>query len=247
MKISVCIGTYNGEKFLLKQLESILYQLSADDEVIVVDDCSKDRTIEILKSIKDDRIKIFINDKNRGHVYSFGRSISLANHDVIFMADQDDVWIAGRVELMKKELLSGKGLLVSSNSGFIDVNGNPLEYYLDGVHSVDSDNYLKNILAIFTGKTNYYGCAMAFSKRLNEVILPIPEYVESHDLWIAMAGNLLKANVHLDEETFNRRIHGNNASIVNRGLFAKLRSRWIFAKSLFEISVRIRRSKLLVD
>lgn len=245
--VSICIATYNGEKYLKEQMDSILEQVSSGDEVIVVDDCSTDNTLLILKQYGDTRIKIFKNDVNKGHVYSFGRSISLANNEVIFMADQDDVWIAGRVELMKKELLSGKGLLVSSNSGFMDVNGNPLEYYLDGVHSVDSDKYFKNILAIFTGKTNYYGCAMAFSKRLNEVILPIPEYVESHDLWIAMAGNLLRANLHLDEETFNRRIHGNNASIVNRSLFSKLRSRWIFAKSLFEISVRIRRSKLLVD
>ncbi|WP_421945875.1 glycosyltransferase [Pedobacter sp.] len=243
MKVSVCIATYNGEKYLKEQIDSILAQISLDDEVIIVDDCSSDSSIEILEGYKDSRIKIFKNKINRSHVYSFGKAISLANNELVFMSDQDDLWVKGRLDLMKTALLESGKLMLSSNSAFIDEKGAPKDFYLDGVKSEDSSRFNKNILAIFAGKTNYYGCAMAYRKELNQIILPIPDYVESHDLWIAMAGNLLKSNLHIDTQTLFRRIHGNNASVLSRTLKEKLYSRLIFARSYFEITSRIKKQK----
>jgi glycosyltransferase involved in cell wall biosynthesis len=235
------MATFNGENYVSKQMASILMQLSPQDEVIVIDDCSTDQTLKILESFNDLRIKIYTNDVNKSHVYSFARSISLANNDIIFMADQDDIWMDNRIDLMKHKLIETGRLMISSNSDFIDMDGNKIDFHIDGVDSKDSSRYLKNILAIFAGKTNYYGCAMAFHKKLKDVILPIPKYVESHDLWIAMAGNLVKANLHLDERTIDRRIHGNNASVINRGIYSKIRSRVVFVRSLLDLFIRIRR------
>lgn len=234
------MATYNGEKYLVEQINSILEQLSSSDELVILDDCSIDNTIKILEQYQDPRIKIFKNKDNMSHVYSFGKVVSLGSNEIIFMADQDDLWVKGRLDLMKNKLIKSGKLMLTSNSHFIDGKGQKIDFYLDGVSSQDSNRFNKNILAIFAGKTNYYGCAMVFRKELNEIILPIPDYVESHDLWIAMAGNLLKSNIHLDEKTLLRRIHGNNASIVSRSLKKKIYSRLIFVKSYFDLKRRIK-------
>jgi glycosyltransferase involved in cell wall biosynthesis len=238
MNISVCLATYNGAKYIEIQLHSILRQLSVSDEVIILDDFSKDNTLDLVRNFEDKRIKVFKNEINRGHVYSFGKAIELASNELIFMCDQDDIWLDRRLEFMKGSLLKSKALLISTNSNFIDSDGNIIDYSLDGVNSISSDKHFKNILDIFVGKTNYVGCAMAFKKELNKLILPIPSYVESHDLWIAMAANIIKANLHLDEQTLSRRIHGNNASIVKRKLLPKLWSRIVFLISVFQLYYR---------
>jgi len=238
MNISICLATYNGAEYIAQQLTSILKQLEVSDEVIVLDDCSKDNTLDIVRSFNDDRIKIFSNEKNRGHVYSFGHVVGLANNDIIFMSDQDDIWIDGRIKLMKDELLESKALLVSTNSDFIDSKGNKIDFTLDGVSAESSQKYFSNIIDIFVGKTNYVGCAMAFKKELRNLILPMPSYVESHDLWIAMGANIIKSNLHLDEPTLYRRIHGNNASIIKRKLGPKLWSRVIFSISMIQLYFR---------
>jgi len=238
MNISVCIASYNGEKYIKTQLNSIINQLEINDEIIIVDDCSTDKTIEIIESIMDYRITVFKNNFNMGHVYSFNRAIELSSNDIVFMSDQDDIWKNGRVLLMKKNLLDSKSLLLSSNSEFINSEGVNLDYNTNGVNEIYSTNYFNNIIDIFFGKTNYYGCLMVFKKELKKIILPIPGFVESHDLWIAMAANLLSSNTHCNDITLSRRIHQNNASIVNRNIFLKLKSRWIFLISLFVLLFR---------
>jgi len=239
MSISVCMATYNGEKYIHDQITSILAQLKYDDEVIVVDDCSNDKTVEMLRNMKDNRINIYFNDRNMGHVYSFGHAISKANNETVFMADQDDVWNDGRVAIMMKILIETESLLVSTNTEFMDMTGTKMNFPVEELKAGDSCRHLKNILSIFTGKTGYYGCAMAFRKRMTHLILPIPNFVESHDLWIALASNLFGSNAHLEEKTLKRRVHEKNASIVKRSYYKKIYSRWIFILSGIVLIKRI--------
>ena len=238
MNISVCIATYNGGKYIESQLNSIVDQLEINDEVIIVDDCSKDNTIKIIESFNDSRIKVFKNNINKGHVYSFSRAVELSSKDIIFMSDQDDIWRENRVLLMKDKLLKFNALLLSSNSEFINSEGFNLDYYIDGVKEINSTNYLNNIFEIFLGKTNYYGCLMAFKSELKEFILPLPSFVESHDLWIAMAANLLNSNIHCNDITLSRRIHETNASVGKRNIVLKLKSRYVFFISFFVLLYR---------
>jgi glycosyltransferase involved in cell wall biosynthesis len=240
MSTSVCMATYNGEKYVVRQLQSILDQLSTGDEVIVVDDCSTDGTVEAVNSLRDPRVAVHINDRNRREVYSFGRAISLARHQDIFLSDQDDIWLRGRVALITSALRSA--LLATTNFDWIDEDERPLQVLHDGVLPQDSNRHFKNIADIFLGKTNYFGCAMAFRRELISLILPIPDYVESHDWWVAMAANIAGSNVHLGEKTFWKRRHGNNATstISSRSLALKLRARAIFARSLLDLLKRRR-------
>jgi glycosyltransferase involved in cell wall biosynthesis len=244
---SVCIATYNGEKFIGRQIESILEQLSGDDEVIIVDDCSRDRTTDVVSGFNDARIKIFSNDRNRREVFSFGRAIELCKGDTVFLADQDDIWLPGRVAIMEDALARSGALLVTTNFDSIDEEDRhiPLSYY--GVHSGGSRHYLRNIRDIFMGRMNYFGCAMAMRRELIPVVAPIPAYVESHDLWIALAANLFRSSVHLDEKTLLKRRHQTNVSglVSNRKLYMKLRARMIFLQSLVDLSRR--RGKLAIS
>jgi len=244
IRISVCMATYNGAKYLQEQVASILEQLGPHDELVVVDDDSRDETVEMLRQFADPRIVVYPNDRNRGHVYSFSRVLSLARNDLIVMTDQDDIWIEGRLERMKRALLDSGRLLVSSNSAFIDSTGQPTGYDCEGVRAELSARHVANIVSIFVGRRRYYGCAMAMHRRLNDLILPMPAYVESHDLWIAVAANMAGSNLHMEENTLLRRLHGHNASVLKRPLRAKLWSRVIFLLSFIDIAARIARNAL---
>ncbi len=244
MSISVCIATYNGEKYLSRQLQSILEQLANGDEVVVVDDCSNDETVEVVNRFDDHRISVHVNDRNRGEVFSFSRAILLANNDFVFLSDQDDIWKPGRVSLMQQCLVESGAQVVTSNFGWVNSNEELIDVSYDGVASCDSKKHFNNIAGIFVGKTNYFGCAMAFRRDFVHLIAPIPAFVESHDLWIALASNLYGSNVHLDAKTLLKRRHDNNATstVSTRSLYRKLRSRVIFAMSLILLFVRQRRS-----
>ena len=241
MAISVCMATYNGEMFIEKQIVSILSELHEIDEVIVVDDCSSDGTLAKLEKFNDNRIKIHKNINNIGPTASFDKAISLARNDFVFLSDQDDIWTPGRVDLMIRYLEASEAMLLTSNFTWIDDNEISAIIEFDGVSANQSNNYVKNIIDIFIGKTNYFGCAMLFRKELIKIISPIPSCVESHDLYIAMAANIMKANCHIDEETFLKRKHKTNvtSTVSDRPLVKKLHSRLIFFISGLVIFKRI--------
>jgi len=244
MSVSVCMATYNGERFIYEQLDSIIKQLTSKDEIIIVDDCSTDETIKIIERFNYDNLLIYENDKNEGVNYSFGRAISKATKDIIFLSDQDDIWTGGRVKKMLERINQSGCALISSNFHSIDDQGLDFEFLVDGAHPINSNKHLKNIIDIFIGKTNYYGCAMAFKKEIVSLICPIPSYVESHDLWVALVGNLIKSNLHIDDVSLLKRAHDNNATETNRKLFQKLWSRVIFLRSILEIKFRIMLKKI---
>lgn len=242
MRVSVCLASYNGAPFIARQLASILSELRSEDEVIIVDDSSSDSTVEVAQQVGDPRVSIYVNGENRGEVYSFNRAMSLAKGDVLFLSDQDDIWIPGRVGLMTRRLLESGADVVSSNFDWMDTNENPIDIEYDGVEARHGSRHLRNIVDIFVGRTNYFGCAMAFRRSFLPVISPIPSFVESHDLWIALASNLARSNVHLDDRTLRKRKHAANATSTksNRPVWRRLRSRWVFGRSLVELRGRLR-------
>jgi glycosyltransferase involved in cell wall biosynthesis len=241
MNISVCLATYNGEKYVLEQIKSVLPQLADGDELIVVDDGSKDKTIDLIHQLNSSYIKVYINEKNLGHVKTFEKLLALATNELIFMCDQDDIWKENKIQIFKDYFSKSNVILISDNSYFIDKNGNEIEFDMVKLSEKDSEEYSKNIFDIYKGRAGYYGCAMGIRKDLLKTVLPIPAYVESHDLWIAMAANLLKSNLHIDNKTFYRRIHGENDSLKKRKLSEKLYSRYIFVRSQLELEKRIKK------
>lgn len=244
MKISVCMATFNGEQYVCEQINSIICELGFEDEIVVVDDCSSDSTVNIIRSMNEPRLKLFLNSSNMGHVYSFERAMGLARNEIILLADQDDVWKVGRVRLLvDKLLISGKSL-ISSNFDLMDATGTEMIAPQRFLKVLDSSKHLRNILGLFLGKRQYYGCTMAFRKELLDLILPIPTFVEAHDIWIALASNVLGSNIHAEEKTLTRRIHKNNITPRARRTFSLvIKSRLIFTLSLvvlFSRAIKLR-------
>lgn len=238
------MATYNGGRFVQEQLESILVQLADDDEVIVVDDCSSDDTIEIVESLGDPRIKVFRNKRNLGVNGNFAKAIGLATGELIFMSDQDDVWTEGRLAYMCEPFRSPGINVVAANYSLIDADGNRLPGSMAPDLESDFDaRLLANLFGIFRGKRNYFGCAMAFRASLREIILPYPRGMECHDIWIAMIGILDRSLVHLPGVTLLHRVHGKNASIIQRNLAAKLMGRVYLAHQFIVAQRRIATSR----
>lgn len=231
--VSICLATYNGERYIREQIESIISELNNEDEIIISDDCSKDSTLKIIKKFKDKRIKIYTNKVNTGHIKNFEKAITYSQNNIIFLSDQDDVWLPGRLNLMLESLRKSKCLLVTSNFLLMDQEG--VKYHRDpkkDLKFIDSSNHLSNILGIYLSKKSYFGCTMAFKRDLLKIILPIPKFVESHDLWIALAANILKSNLHINENTLAHRLHNNNVTNSKRHLSLKLYSRLVFTMSI---------------
>ncbi|RDK12132.1 glycosyltransferase family 2 protein [Cupriavidus lacunae] len=230
--ISVCIATYNGEAYIREQLDSILEQLGGGDEVVVCDDQSRDRTLEIIAGYQDSRIRVYRNEARLGHVRNFERAMSLSKGEFIFLSDQDDVWLPGRVQLMMSRLMEDSDVeLVASNFDLIDPNGLRVgEFRKLGAVKVSR---FGQIFAIFAGRAPYFGCTFLLKRTLLESCLPIPRGIESHDIWFALVASSVGKVVNLPVPTLLHRIHGGNLTAEKRrALAVVLGSRLLFLKSL---------------
>lgn len=214
--ISVCLASHNGALYLAEQIASILEQLSLADELIIVDDCSTDNTLDVIQAFDDERIQIYGNTSQLGHVKSFAKAIARAKGDIVFLSDQDDIWPPGRVKTMVNAMNTQGVAVIAANFHRIDKAGQTLAAPSVQLRSADSTKYLTNILGIFLGRRPYYGCTMAFRGHFRDQLLPIPGFVESHDLWIALAANLESEIHHLEDSVLQKRTHANNVSSRQR-------------------------------
>lgn len=183
--ISVCLASYNGEKYISRQLKSILPQLKPLDEIVISDDGSTDRTIDVINSFHDPRIKLFINN---GHNYTknFENALKNSNGDIIFLCDQDDEWMPDKVVSVLRKFSEEDVDLVVTDAEVIDSKGNIISksYFR-------SSNVKKGFFRNWT-RTRYIGSCIAFKRKMLERILPIPgnsKYI-AHDYWIACIGEL---------------------------------------------------------
>jgi glycosyltransferase involved in cell wall biosynthesis len=233
------MATYNGAAFVLEQLSSVLQQLDPQDEVVVVDDASSDDTVALVRSLGDGRIRVVELERNRGHMLAFEEAIGLARGEVIVLADQDDVWLPGRLDAMVGRL-AADGCVVATNLTVFDGAG-PVRATFIPLEDTDSGKDFRNIVGMYLGTRPYFGCAMAFRSDLRGVILPIPAYMEGHDLWIALVGNALGCLVHDARPSVARRLHGANLTADSRRrLPLVVRSRIGFTRALWEIRRRSR-------
>lgn len=235
--VSVCMATYNGADWVGAQLESILDQLSDDDEVVIVDDASTDGTAEVIDAIGDPRIRLERAQINRGYVRSFERALQSARGDVLLLSDQDDLWVPGRVARMVEALQEAE--IVAGNLVLLD-SGTPLR--LSFRHGID-DRPRWNEVVILSGLSGYYGCAMGMRRSALRVLLPFPTWlIESHDLFLATAGNAMGSIRHLTDPVTRRRVHGGNATPIRpRSIPKVLRARIMLVKSYLVLRRRIAR------
>jgi glycosyltransferase involved in cell wall biosynthesis len=179
--VSIAVCTYNGEKHLEEQLESLVNQTYLHKEIIVVDDCSSDQTVSILEKYSSiyPFFHFSVNEKNLGYVKNFEKAILLCKGNYIALSDQDDIWLLNKVEEQVKNI--GEHALIYHDSTFINEEGDTMEGYL-------SDTY-----TLYSGKKPlpflFFNCVSGHSLLFNRIILPdlIP-FPESyfHDRWLAL-------------------------------------------------------------
>jgi glycosyltransferase involved in cell wall biosynthesis len=192
--VSIALCTYNGAQFLNDQLESFLAQTRLPDELVVTDDCSTDKTIEALEAFAISapfKVRIFRNDTNLGSTRNFERAISLCEGDVIFLSDQDDVWMPGKIERVAAEFEKSESLgFVFTDAEIVDENLQPLHKKLCDLtfnpalrHITTRDEMLRLLLP-----RNYCtGATMAFRSSYRDLFFPVPANIPEmiHDAWIA--------------------------------------------------------------
>ncbi len=220
--ISIAMTTYNGEKYLREQIESILNQTIKDFELIICDDCSKDNTWKILEeySQRDNRINVFRNESNIGFIKNFEKAISLCSGNFIALSDQDDVWEKNHLEVLLTNLKNASGVV--GNAKIIDSEGNVKKetiaererYFVDG----NSSDKLFRIL--FYGNP-FQGASSLFKRDLLLKALPIPSEVEYQDAWFNSFACCMNGLNFVDEVVNKYRIHGSNASGNHKTSFLK--------------------------
>lgn len=206
MKVSVCIATYNGERYINEQLTSILSQISFTDEIIISDNYSQDLTKEVIASLADPRVTIYLSSI-RGVVANFENALKNASGDIIILADQDDVWLDGKVDRVRRELKVCD--LVITDCRVVDEKLNLLHESLFKLIPVKS-GILNNLI-----KNSYTGCCMAFNKNILDAALPFPNDLPMHDWWIGLVAEITGSVKFIDEPFLLYRRHGNNASTLS--------------------------------
>jgi glycosyltransferase involved in cell wall biosynthesis len=231
--ISVCMAVFNGEGHLEEQIRSILIQLSADDEIIIVDDCSSDASISLIESISDSRIKLLRNAVNIGPAFSFERAISLASGQYIFLSDQDDIWRTTKVEAICSIFESTSAIVVVSDARIVDADRNSSAESLFSLRG-SGQGFLRNLY-----KNGFVGCCMALRSGARAFLLPFPRQISMHDEWIGLCASLAGRVHFVDQQLLDYRRHDSNVTQMNHGALTSMI--WKRAKLLALILLRLRR------
>lgn len=213
IRVSVAMTTYNGEKFILEQIDTILAQLGAGDELVISDDGSEDKTKDIIQEyqIKDSRVRLF-QGPGRGVKKNVEHALRQCRGMYIFLADQDDIWADGKVDkvldIFGRQEVS---LVIHDAVVFSEDINKPVRDSFFAFRNAGA-GVVKNMV-----KNSYIGCCMAFRRELLEKALPIPGTIEMHDQWIGILNDFyFKKSVFYRTPLLFYRRHGKNHSEMTR-------------------------------
>jgi glycosyltransferase involved in cell wall biosynthesis len=226
------MATYNGEKFIGRQLNSILDQLMVDDEVIISDDSSTDQTIEIIKKINDPRIHLLEKQKFQSPLLNFENALKEASGDFIFLSDQDDIWLPDKISRIIP-LFNQYDLILSDCEVVNEKNEQLQESFFKYRNS--KPGFLNNLY-----KNSYIGCCMAFRREVLTYALPFPGNIHMHDWWIGLLVEAKGQVCFYPKPLISYVRHGGNASPTGEsgyGLMKQIYNRYIL---LLEVTKRLK-------
>ena len=238
MKTSVAMATYNGADYIQEQLDSILRQTKAVDEVIICDDCSKDSTVSIVKEYirqhrLQDRWRIEVNETNLGFGTNFIHAIGKTTGDLIFFSDQDDIWTPDRIEVMSSILEEHREILMlgseydpfESSEDAYKASPRDLKKFT-GDHSLE--HVKLRAKSIFIGNL---GCCMCIRRSFFDQILPYWHEGWAHDEFVWKLALCLDGAYIYHGITIRRRLHATNTSM---GKMRDIGKRVIFLEDLLK-------------
>ena len=216
--ISIALATYNGERFLAKQLDSLINQTHKEIEIIICDDNSTDNTIDIIEKYiqKYSYIKLYQNEKQLGFVKNFEKAIELCSSPYIALCDQDDIWIENKLEIQFNEIqiLEKKyketPLMVHSDLKMIDEHDKRINnsYFKFRNYTLSKNRDLAYIL----GACSVMGNTILINRELKKLILPFMDNVIVHDYYIALINELYGKRTTINSPLVQYRIHNQNSS-----------------------------------
>ena len=209
-KIDILMATYNGEKYLVEQLDSIINQTYHNWNLLIRDDNSTDKTLEIIQNYhkKDKRIKILKDNKgNLGIVRNFEELLKSSESEFIMFSDQDDIWVENKLDMYLKmiEKIKNKGFMIHSDAILFDKNkSNILKDTFISKKAINRG--LENVFF------NYFvqGATILISKEIKNFILPFPKEVYLHDRYIHLISELFFERIFVNKALIYYRQHGDN-------------------------------------
>ena len=217
-KISVVMATYNGEKYIKEQLDSIADQSLSADEVIIVDDCSTDNTVSIIKKyIHKNRMnnwRLYVNKDNIGWKQNFFNGAKKSTGEIIFFSDQDDVWLHDKLKIMVNAMIAYKMGCLYADKYVIDENGNRI------TTREEKKRYTGDIRKVFFSEAFYeiktLGCCMCISRYVLNKYIEIGYYEGDHDSQCARIAVLYSTLWHVDIPVIEYRMHEKNTSGISK-------------------------------
>lgn len=245
MRISVAMASFHGARYIKEQMDSILCQLQEADELVISDDGSTDETLALIREYqkKDKRVRL-VKGPGQGVKKNVEHAIAQATGDYIFLADQDDIWMPGKVEKVLQAFEEHHAFVVIHDARVFE-GEDPEHVIMESFFAFRGARagVLKNMI-----KNSYIGCCMAFRRELKEFILPIPGQIEMHDQWIGIISDHVFGNsCFLREPLLLYRRHGDNSSsMTHYGLGKMLRNRILFFGYFFVRILQIRHNKQVI-
>jgi glycosyltransferase involved in cell wall biosynthesis len=203
------MATYNGGRYVRRQLETILPQLEGGDEVVISDDGSTDDTVAIVESLHDPRIRLLTGHAFRDPIRNFEHSLRHARGDVVVLSDQDDVWLDNKLPLVR-ELFAGEGrrpFLVVLDAHVVDEDDRSVVHPSVLEKLKAGPGILRNLWT-----NRYLGCCMAFSSDLLDAALPFPPRIPMHDMWLGQLCERIGTTRFVPVATMRYRRHAGNVT-----------------------------------
>lgn len=222
--ISVVMTTYNGEKYIKEQLDSIIRQTCTPNEIIIADDCSSDSTVNIVKSYNnktDIEIINYVNNHNLGYIQNFKNAISKARGEYIFLCDQDDVWNDKKIEKTVKLMKEHNASIACTGFSLIDKDGfvikdlecyksDPISGYCNWSYSVKKISINRLVWGNFCP-----GCTYCFNRDVLNVFNDLKNTELSHDFQLLLIGANHGSAIYIDMPLSKYRLHGANTVGMN--------------------------------
>lgn len=220
MTISIVMATYNGEKYISQQLDSILPFLEKDDEIVISDDGSTDKTLNIINSYIKENNKIrLVQGPRKGVVKNFENALQNSKKEIFLFADQDDIWLPEKIPLMRKMFEENKDVDIALHDMYEASNEDILQNLYKNNRSFLKRKRKHGVLYnwIYSG---YVGCCMGISKTMKEYLLPFSKYTNMHDQWIGLIGEYYKSSKFINQPLIIHRLHDSNVTrkqgMINR-------------------------------
>lgn len=244
-KIEILMATYNGEKYVGKQIDSIIHQTYENWKLLIRDDNSTDKTLEILKEYekRDKRIKVIEDKKgNLGFVKNFEELLNCSNEQWVMFSDQDDYWVENKIEKYVATLnanyndIFGRPVLVHSNSFICDDNLNIIK-----------DEFINSSIANKYNEDSYYfayfvqGSTVLINREIIDLALPFSKNVTVHDRYFHLLAEFLGKRIFINESLIKYRQHSNNKIGAKGSIITKILKKRYFHNEDRELIIEIQK------